>query len=86
VTEYPKLPMTTESKVSDERLDELIFKEDDVRHIPHGMCEHYACRCARANELAIMAGRTGQTRLLVEAIRVHDQVVVCRAVNRKEPI
>lgn len=51
------------------------------------LCSHYACRCARANELAIMAGRTGNNGLLEQAVAVHrwNQQVPCRqdvAVNR----
>lgn len=41
-------------------------------------CTHYECRCARAHELAVMADRTGNGRLLREAIDVHDQEVECR--------
>jgi hypothetical protein len=35
------------------------------------LCEHYACRCARANELAIMG-------MPLEAIEIHDDKVQCR--------
>lgn len=41
-------------------------------------CTHYACRCARANELAIMAERSGRNDLLFEALKVHEQEVLCR--------
>jgi hypothetical protein len=41
-------------------------------------CEHYVCRCARAAELAAMYDRTGDGRLLREAIGVHGQQVECR--------
>lgn len=41
-------------------------------------CEHYGCRCARANELAVMAERTGDNTLLAQALEVHDQRVTCR--------
>jgi hypothetical protein len=44
-------------------------------------CIHYACRCARAAELAALADRTGDARFLVEAIAVHDRPVTCRAVD-----
>jgi hypothetical protein len=42
------------------------------------MCTHYACRCARAAELAAMADVKGDSRLLLEAIAVHSQEVECR--------
>jgi hypothetical protein len=45
------------------------------------MCKHYACRCARAAELAQMAERTGRTELLVDAVAVHSQRVQCRAIE-----
>lgn len=38
---------------------------------PVYLCEHYACRCARAAELAAQG-------LTVEAIEVHSQRVHCR--------
>lgn len=41
-------------------------------------CTHYACRCARAEELAAMADRTGNMKFLAEAIAVHSQTVRCR--------
>lgn len=49
-------------------------------------CEHYVCRCARAEELSQMADRVearhGVTslsmRLRSEAVMVHEQWVVCR--------
>jgi hypothetical protein len=41
-------------------------------------CEHYVCRCARAAELAEMYDRTGDGRLLREAVDVHEQQVECR--------
>lgn len=41
-------------------------------------CEHYACRCARAAELAAIADRTGDARYLAEAIAVHHAKVTCR--------
>lgn len=44
-------------------------------------CDHYACRCARADELAQMADRTGNVRWLVEAIGVHGTRVECRRTN-----
>lgn len=43
-------------------------------------CEHYACRCARARELAAMYDNTGRVRYLREAIEVHEQRVECREV------
>jgi hypothetical protein len=45
---------------------------------PRGLCEHYACRCARAAELAAMYDRTGKGKLLLQAVQVHDQKVECR--------
>lgn len=42
-------------------------------------CTHYACRCARAVELLAMYDRTGDSRLLREAIDVHGSEVTCRA-------
>jgi hypothetical protein len=41
-------------------------------------CQHYACRCARAAELAAMAERPGHGHLLLAAIAVHSQEVECR--------
>lgn len=41
-------------------------------------CEHYYCRCARANELAAISDRTGEVDYLVQAIAVHSQRVTCR--------
>lgn len=41
-------------------------------------CSHYACRCARAAELAALADRTGDVRHLAEAIAVHGRSVPCR--------
>lgn len=41
-------------------------------------CEHYACRCARAAELAATADRTGNGRHLVAAVHVHSERVECR--------
>lgn len=41
-------------------------------------CEHHACRCARAAELAAMADSTGNAALLAEAVKVHSQRVRCR--------
>lgn len=35
------------------------------------LCEHHACRCARANELASMG-------LVPDAIRAHEERVRCR--------
>ena len=49
---------------------------------PHFLCTHYVCRCARANELAIIASITGQGRFLLEAIEVHSQQVRCRQPNK----
>lgn len=46
--------------------------------VPTQLCEHYACRCARAAELAAMYDRTGRGSLLREAIGVHEQLVRCR--------
>lgn len=43
-------------------------------------CTHYACRCARAAELAEMADRYGGPSLLIDAISVHDSYVPCRFV------
>jgi hypothetical protein len=45
---------------------------------PTRLCDHYACRCARAAELADIADRTGNGRYLVEAIGAHGQQVPCR--------
>lgn len=45
---------------------------------PDQYCTHYACRCARAAELAAM-GRT------FEAVQVHDQEVRCRLPHRSTP-
>lgn len=46
------------------------------------LCEHHACRCARAAELAAMADRALTPALagwlLAEAIRVHSEPVPCR--------
>jgi hypothetical protein len=39
-------------------------------------CTHYACRCARARELALMADRTGDPRLMYEAANLGE--VECR--------
>ena len=41
-------------------------------------CQHYACRCARAAELAAMADTTGNAELLAAAVAVHTQNVRCR--------
>jgi len=51
-------------------------------------CTHYACRCARAAELAAMAERhdlPGSGRLLQDAIDVHDQTVRCRMRPEEQP-
>lgn len=53
---------------------------------PMQLCEHYACRCARAEELSQIADRiestTGVTvysnRLRLDAVDVHEQLVRCR--------
>lgn len=44
-------------------------------------CAHYACRCARAAELAELADRTGNPRHLAAAVDVHrlEELVECRA-------
>jgi hypothetical protein len=42
------------------------------------MCTHYACRCARARELVLMADRTGDNGLLRRAVEVHEEQVPCR--------
>jgi hypothetical protein len=42
------------------------------------LCEHHVCRCARAAELAAMAGSTGEARYLAEAIACHGGQVRCR--------
>ena len=39
-------------------------------------CTHYACQCARARELAAMADRSGDPRLMYEAANVGE--VECR--------
>ena len=44
-------------------------------------CQHYACRCARAAELAAMSDRTGDPNLLAKAFDVHSQVVPCRQIG-----
>ena len=41
-------------------------------------CEHYACRCMRAEELAQMCDRTGNVRHLIEALGVHSNTLECR--------
>lgn len=41
-------------------------------------CDHYACRCARAAELAAIADRLNDPRMLADAIAVHEQLVECR--------
>jgi hypothetical protein len=46
-------------------------------------CTHHTCRCARANELALIADRTGEARYLAEATAVHSQEVECREVDPK---
>jgi hypothetical protein len=62
----------------------LGFKTDTLVDglIGEVLCEHYACRCARAAELAEMYDRTGDGRLLREAIGVHEQRVRCRLVQQ----
>jgi hypothetical protein len=47
-------------------------------------CTHYACRCARAAELAEMSDRYGRPSLMIEAINVHDSYVTCRQVKLPE--
>jgi hypothetical protein len=42
------------------------------------LCRHYECRCARAEELAQIAERTGRGFYLQEAVAVHSQMVRCR--------
>lgn len=42
------------------------------------LCRHYACRCARANELAVMSTQTRDIALLNQAVEVHEQSVPCR--------
>jgi hypothetical protein len=42
------------------------------------LCEHHACRCARADELADAYDRTGEVRYLFEAIAAHERLVRCR--------
>ncbi len=39
-------------------------------------CNHYACRCARAAELASLTDRTGDPRYLYEATQMRE--VECR--------
>lgn len=46
--------------------------------LPPQHCEHYECRCERAEELARIADRTGQGRYLLDAVHVHEQKVLCR--------
>ncbi len=46
-------------------------------------CTHHACRCARADELARIADRTGEARYLAEAVAVHSQEVECRQSDPK---
>lgn len=43
------------------------------------LCQHYACRCARANELANMD-------MLQSAIAVHFQRVTCRQPAAPAPV
>ncbi len=40
-------------------------------------CEHYACRCVRAAELAHIADISGNPRYLKQALDVHSQRVRC---------
>ncbi len=44
------------------------------------ICQHFSCRCARADELAMMADRSGKPELLHQAKQVHQQSVPCRQV------
>jgi hypothetical protein len=48
------------------------------------LCRHYACRCARADELARLAAAFGRNDLLLEATGIHEQSVRCRRVEPKE--
>lgn len=41
-------------------------------------CEHYACRCARAEELMQMADFYGSARLAWRAVQAHESRVPCR--------
>lgn len=46
------------------------------------LCEHHECRCARARELSLMAGQSGDALLLEEAFAAHWKLVRCR----REPV
>lgn len=49
------------------------------------LCEHYACRCARAEELMQMADFYGSARLAHEAVLVHEARVRCRLLDPGAP-
>jgi hypothetical protein len=49
------------------------------------LCTHYACRCARAAELALIADRTDDARYLAEAIDCHSRGKVrCRLPDEEQ--
>ncbi len=50
-------------------------------------CEHHACRCIRAEQLARIADITSDGRFLEEAVATHQQRVPCRMDDdyREEP-
>lgn len=43
------------------------------------ICTHFACRCARAAELAEVADRTGNPAYLAMALEAYGASVPCRA-------
>jgi hypothetical protein len=47
------------------------------------LCTHYACRCARAAELAAWSDRTGEVRFLLDALRVFEVAVPCRVADEE---
>jgi len=52
---------------------------------PRPMCEHYACRCALAEEMAKIADRLDSVRYVVEAVNVHFSRVPCRIEPTRSP-
>ena len=54
------------------------WPSSNIAEVPRMRCTHYACRCARAAQLAAMADRPGQGHLLLQAIGVHAGEVECR--------
>jgi hypothetical protein len=46
-------------------------------------CTHYACRSARAAELALQSDLTGRIGLLADAVAIHSQEVECRAMHEE---